>query len=160
MSCHVIYHIIYHDLSCRVISYPLWYMIWYDIILYHFLYMISYRIISYIILHRISAFPVVIFIPSCVSCLGWLCHHILSIASYIDKCIYLCVCVQQHSLSTHERLFLWKCRSFRYRKFLDLRGTRTPTFGFMSNALITWAIGARHLLYHVFEYWLWWYRYF
>ena len=37
-----------------------------------------------------------------------------------------------------------------------------PTFGFMPNALTVWAIRARHLLLlsHVFEHWLWWYRYF
>ena len=35
-----------------------------------------------------------------------------------------------------------------------------PTFGFMPNALTTWAIRARHLLSHVLDYWLWWYRYF
>ena len=33
---------------------------------------------------------------------------------------------QQHSFSTHERVFLWKCQSFSDRKCLDLRGTRTP----------------------------------
>ena len=33
---------------------------------------------------------------------------------------------QQHSFSTHERVFLWKCQSFCDRKCLDLRGTRTP----------------------------------
>ena len=32
---------------------------------------------------------------------------------------------QQHSFSTHERMFLWKCQSFWDRKYLDLRGTRT-----------------------------------
>ena len=31
----------------------------------------------------------------------------------------------QHLFSTHERVFLWKCRSFWDRKCLDLRGTRT-----------------------------------
>ena len=29
-------------------------------------------------------------------------------------------------ISTHERMFLWKCQSFWNRKCLDLRGTRTP----------------------------------
>ena len=37
----------------------------------------------------------------------------------------LTVCGQQHSFSTHERMFLWKCQSFGDRKCLDLRGTRT-----------------------------------
>ena len=67
---------------------------------------------------------------------------------------------QQHSYSTHERVFLWKCQSFWDRKCLDLRGTRTPTFGFMPNALTYWAIMARHLLSHVFLHWLWRYRFF
>ena len=34
----------------------------------------------------------------------------------------LTVCVQQHSFSTHERMYLWICRSFWDRKCLDLRG--------------------------------------
>ena len=33
---------------------------------------------------------------------------------------------RQHSFSTHERAFLWKCQSFWDRKCLALRGTRTP----------------------------------
>ena len=33
---------------------------------------------------------------------------------------------QQHSISTHERMFLWKCQSFGDRECLDLRGTRNP----------------------------------
>ena len=33
---------------------------------------------------------------------------------------------QQHSFSTHERMFLWKCQSFWDRKCFDQRGTRTP----------------------------------
>ena len=33
---------------------------------------------------------------------------------------------KQHSFSTHERMFMWKCQSFSDRKCLDLRGTRTP----------------------------------
>ena len=33
---------------------------------------------------------------------------------------------QQHSFSTHERVFLWKCQRFWDRKCLDLRWTRTP----------------------------------
>ena len=39
-------------------------------------------------------------------------------------------------------------------------GLEPPTFGFMPNALAIWAITARQLLSHVFEYWLWRYRYF
>ena len=37
----------------------------------------------------------------------------------------LTVCGQQHSFSTHDRVFFWKCQSFSDRKCLDLRGTRT-----------------------------------
>ena len=33
---------------------------------------------------------------------------------------------QQHSLSTHEQVFLWQCQRFWDRECLDLRGTRTP----------------------------------
>ena len=65
-----------------------------------------------------------------------------------------------HWFSTHERVFLWKCQSIWDRKCPDLRGARTPTFGFMSNALTYWAIRAKHLQSRVFEHWLWWYRYF
>ena len=32
----------------------------------------------------------------------------------------------QHSFSTHERVFLWKCQRFWDRKCLNLRRTRTP----------------------------------
>ena len=39
-------------------------------------------------------------------------------------------------------------------------GLEPPTFRFMPNALTYWAIRARHLLLHVFEYWLWRCRYF
>ena len=38
----------------------------------------------------------------------------------------LTVCGQQHSFSTHERVYLWKCQSFWDREYLDLKGTRTP----------------------------------
>ena len=67
---------------------------------------------------------------------------------------------QHHSFSTHVWVFLWKCQSFWDRKCLDLSGLEHPTFVFMPYALTIWAIRAMHLLSHVFEYWLWWYRYF
>ena len=38
----------------------------------------------------------------------------------------LTVRAQQHSFSTHKRMFFWKCQSFWDRKCFDLRGTRTP----------------------------------
>ena len=45
----------------------------------------------------------------------------------------LAVLGQTHSFSTHERVFLWKCQNVWDRKCLDLRGTRSPTLGFMLN---------------------------
>ena len=38
----------------------------------------------------------------------------------------LIVCGQQHSFSTQEPMLLWKCRNFKDRNCLDVRGTRTP----------------------------------
>ena len=66
---------------------------------------------------------------------------------------------RQHSFSTHERMFLWKCRRFRDRKCLDPRGLECPTSVFMPNAPTTWAIRARHFLPHVFQSCVWRYRY-
>ena len=56
---------------------------------------------------------------------------------------------QQHSFSTHERVFLWKCQRFWDRKCLDLRGTRTPNLRIHAECSTHWAIRARHLLSHV-----------
>ena len=56
-------------------------------------------------------------------------------------------------------MFLWKCRRFRDRKVSTWWGLVHPTFGFMPNDLTTSAVRVRHLLSHVFEYWLCWYRY-
>ena len=47
---------------------------------------------------------------------------------------------QQHPYSTHERMFL-------------AEGGEPQTFVFIPNALTIWAIRAKHLLSHVFEYW-------
>ena len=69
------------------------------------------------------------------------------IRSRVIRGLY-CMCGQQHSFSTHQRIFLWKCRSFWDRKCLNLRGTWTPTFRFMPNAPTIWAIRPRHLLSH------------
>ena len=33
---------------------------------------------------------------------------------------------KQHPFSTQERMYLWKCKNFRERKYVDLRGTWTP----------------------------------
>ena len=90
-------------------------------------------------------------------------HKIINITWYLKVKLtleMLTVRGLQHSILTHERVYLRKCQSFWGRKCLDLRETRTPTFGFMPNALTYWAIRARHLLSHVFEYWLWRCRYF
>ena len=60
---------------------------------------------------------------------------------------------QQHSFSTHERMFLGKCQSFETENVSTWGGFEFQAFGFMPNALTIWAIRARHLLPHVFEYW-------
>ena len=44
---------------------------------------------------------------------------------------------------------------FETENVLTWGGLEPPTFGFMPNALTYWAIRVRHLLFHVFEYWLW-----
>ena len=49
---------------------------------------------------------------------------------------------------------------FRHTNGCSWESVEPPTFRLMLNALTYWAIRARHLLSHVFEYWLWWYRYF
>ena len=59
---------------------------------------------------------------------------------------------QQHLFSTPERMFLWQCGRLWDRKCLDLRETRTPTFGFMPSGLTIWAIKAIHLLVPYLEY--------
>ena len=62
---------------------------------------------------------------------------------------------QQYSFSTHERVF-----KVLETENVSTRGRLEPQiFGFMPNALTYWAIRARHLLSHVFEHWLWRYRY-
>ena len=67
---------------------------------------------------------------------------------------------QQQSFSTHEWMFLWKCEVFEAENVSTWGGLEPPIFGFMPNYLTIWAIRAKHLLSHVFEYWLWRYRYF
>ena len=52
---------------------------------------------------------------------------------------------QQHSFSTHERVFLRKCQNFETENASTWGGLEPPTFGFMPNALTCWAIRARHL---------------
>ena len=67
----------------------------------------------------------------------------------------------QHSFSTHERLFLWKCQSFfEAENVSTCGGIESPSIGLIPNAITIWVIRAIYLLSHGFEYWLWWYRYF
>ena len=47
---------------------------------------------------------------------------------------------QQHSFSTHERMFLWMCRSFWEGNVSIWGGLEPPTSGCMPNALTIWAI--------------------
>ena len=55
---------------------------------------------------------------------------------------------------------LVKVSKFLWQKMSRPEGDSNPqNFGFMPNALTIWAIRTRHLLSHVFEYWLWWDRY-
>ena len=52
----------------------------------------------------------------------------------------LTACGEQHSFSTRERMFLWKCHNFWDRNFSTWGGLEPPTYGFMPNALTIWAI--------------------
>ena len=67
---------------------------------------------------------------------------------------------QQNLFLTHERKFFWKCQVFETENVSTWVGLIPPIFRFMPNALTVWAVRARHLLSHVCEYWLWWYKYF
>ena len=49
---------------------------------------------------------------------------------------------------------------FRHTNGCSWESVEPPTFRLMLNAVTYWAIRPRHLLSHVFEYWLWWCRYF
>ena len=52
-------------------------------------------------------------------------EHVVSDILFEVKLTFdmLTVLGQQHSFSTHEQMFLWKCQKFWDRKCLDLRGT-------------------------------------
>ena len=67
---------------------------------------------------------------------------------------------QQHSLSTHERVFSWKCQRFWDRKCLDLRGTRTPNLRIHAKCSNLLSYQGQTLAVPCFEHWLWWYRWF
>ena len=65
---------------------------------------------------------------------------------------------QQHSFSTHERVFLWKCQSFRNRKCLDLRGTRIPNQRIHAECSNLLSHQGQTFAVPYFEHWLWRYR--
>ena len=67
---------------------------------------------------------------------------------------------QQHSFSTHERVFLWKCQSYWDRKCVDLRGTRTPNLRIHDECSNLLSYQGQTFAVLCFEHWLWWYRYF
>ena len=74
--------------------------------------------------------------------------------------VMLTVCGQQHSFSHTNGC---SCESVKVseKENVSTRGAfEHPTFGLMPNALTYWTIRVRHLLSHVFEHRLWWYRYF
>ena len=54
---------------------------------------------------------------------------------------------------------LVKCQSFETENDSTWGGLDAPSFEFMPNAIAIWTFRARHLLYYVFKYWLWWYTY-
>ena len=66
---------------------------------------------------------------------------------------------QQHSFSTHERVFLWKCQSFWDRKCLDLRGTRNPNLRIHAECSYLLSYQGQTFAVPCFEHWLWRYRY-
>ena len=67
---------------------------------------------------------------------------------------------QQHSISTHERVFLWKCRFFWDRKCLDLRGNGTPNRRIHAKCSSLLSFQGQTFAVPCFEHWLWRYRYF
>ena len=67
---------------------------------------------------------------------------------------------QQHSFSTHERMFLWKCQSFWDRKCLDLRGIRTPNLRIHAECSNHLSYQGQTFAVPCFEDGLWRYRYF
>ena len=67
---------------------------------------------------------------------------------------------QQHSFSTHERVFLLKCHSFWDRKCLDLRETRTPNLRIHAECSNHLSYQGQTFVVPCFEHWLWRHRYF
>ena len=67
---------------------------------------------------------------------------------------------QQHSFSTHERMFLWKCQIFWDRKCLDLRGPRTPNLQIHAECFSLLSYQGQTFAVPCFEHWLGRYRFF
>ena len=91
--------------------------------------------------------------------------------SYLQGLIYICILSKVNIWNVNyarATAFIFATRTdscesvkvFETENIPTWGGLEPPTFGFMPNALAIWAIRARHLLSHVFEYWLWRYRYF
>ena len=64
--------------------------------------------------------------------------------SWHSKCVGATACI--FDTRTDVLMKVW---TFLDRKYLYLKGTRPPAFGFMPSALTFWAFRARHLLSHV-----------
>ena len=99
----------------------------------------------------------------------YVCIYIYLISTYLYIYIYIWSKVniwnvnctrQQHSFSTHERVFFWKCQSFWDRKCLDLRGDRTSNLRIHAECSNLLCYHGQTFAVHVCEYWLWRYRYF
>ena len=65
---------------------------------------------------------------------------------------------QEYAFLTHERIFLWKRRSFWDRKCFDPRGTRTANIRVHTKCCNQF--GAIHQTFHILEHWLLQYSYF
>ena len=62
---------------------------------------------------------------------------------------------QQHSFSTQERMFLWKCQSFWDRKCLDRGGTRTANLRIHAECSNHLSYQGQTFAVPCFEHWLW-----
>ena len=65
---------------------------------------------------------------------------------------------QQHSFSTHDRMCLWKCKSFWDRKCLDLWGTRPPNLRIHAECPNHLSYQGQTFAVPYFENWLWRYK--
>ena len=81
------------------------------------------------------------------------------ISHYIYMYIYISSKVNIWNVNcARATAFVFDSRTDVLVKVSNWEGLEPPTSRFHS--LATWAIRVRHLLSHVLEYWLWWYRYF